>query len=280
MAPERVYTASYNERARHVHFFLLPRTRALPAGHVVSDLFRRARGILRGWHVRAQPVRAGTRRRRGTDSRRRRVAAAPRVRFSALWRRLGAAGDGADVFERLTAAYAEEGRAYHTMEHVTDCLARLDEAPAVSGSTNAIEAAIWFHDVVYDPHRTDNERLSAEWAGRALTAAGAPGPTISRVQELVVTTEHAGDPTDDAGRLLSDIDLSILGREPMAFDEYQRRIREEYAWVPEPDYRRGRARILTAFLDRPRLYFTDHFRDRYEPQARLNLRRALAELAS
>ena len=30
--PERVYVASYNERVRHVHFFLLPRTRAsLPA---------------------------------------------------------------------------------------------------------------------------------------------------------------------------------------------------------------------------------------------------------
>ena len=29
--PERTYVASYNERIRHVHFFLLPRTRSLPA---------------------------------------------------------------------------------------------------------------------------------------------------------------------------------------------------------------------------------------------------------
>ncbi|MEO7985834.1 MAG: N-methyl-D-aspartate receptor NMDAR2C subunit, partial [Gemmatimonadales bacterium] len=146
------------------------------------------------------------------------MAAEPRVRFSALWRRLDAAGDGADVFERLAAAYAEEGRAYHTIEHVNDCLARLDEAPAFSGSSNVVEAAIWFHDVVYDTHRTDNERLSAEWAGRALTAAGVSGPTISRVQGLVLATDHAGEPTDDAGRLLSDIDLSVLGSEPVAFD--------------------------------------------------------------
>lgn len=208
------------------------------------------------------------------------MAPAPRLGFSALWRRLDVAGDGADVFESLAAAYAEEGRAYHTMAHVTDCLARLDEAPAVSGSTNAIEAAIWFHDVVYDTHRTDNERLSAEWAGRALSAAGVPGARVARVQELVLATEHDREPADAEGRLLSDIDLSILGREPMTFDEYQRGIREEYAWMPEPDYRRGRTRILTAFLERPRLYFTEHFRDRYEPMARLNLRRALAELGS
>ena len=29
--PERTYVASYGERVRHVHFFLLPRTRSLPA---------------------------------------------------------------------------------------------------------------------------------------------------------------------------------------------------------------------------------------------------------
>src|SRR4051794_29980245 len=38
VAPERVYVGSYGERVRHVHFFLLPRTAALPAGHVLSDV--------------------------------------------------------------------------------------------------------------------------------------------------------------------------------------------------------------------------------------------------
>jgi diadenosine tetraphosphate (Ap4A) HIT family hydrolase len=47
VSPERTYVASYNESARHVHFFLLPRTRDLPAGHVVSDLYRKARMWLR-----------------------------------------------------------------------------------------------------------------------------------------------------------------------------------------------------------------------------------------
>lgn len=73
VAPERVYAASYNERARHVHFFLLPRTSALPAGHVVSDLFRRARGILRGWHVVRNP------------SEQERAAAAERIRAVDVW---------------------------------------------------------------------------------------------------------------------------------------------------------------------------------------------------
>src|SRR3954453_22096126 len=73
--PERVYVASYGERVRHVHFFLLPRTTALPAGHVISDVYRRARTLLRSWGVLRNPsVEA-------------RAQAAGRIGESELWRR-------------------------------------------------------------------------------------------------------------------------------------------------------------------------------------------------
>src|SRR3954463_16082877 len=44
---ERIYAVSFNERIRHVHFLLLPRTAAMPRGHVISDLYRRGRNLLR-----------------------------------------------------------------------------------------------------------------------------------------------------------------------------------------------------------------------------------------
>lgn len=44
---ERIYAVSFNERLRHVHFLLLPRTKDMPPGHVISDLYRRARNLLR-----------------------------------------------------------------------------------------------------------------------------------------------------------------------------------------------------------------------------------------
>ena len=56
--PERTYVASYNERIRHVHFFLLPRTRSLPAGHVTSDLYRKSRMWLRRARVARNPTQA------------------------------------------------------------------------------------------------------------------------------------------------------------------------------------------------------------------------------
>jgi diadenosine tetraphosphate (Ap4A) HIT family hydrolase len=53
---ERIYAVSFNERIRHVHFLLLPRTADMPRGHVVSDLYRRARNFLRKIGVLRNPT--------------------------------------------------------------------------------------------------------------------------------------------------------------------------------------------------------------------------------
>jgi diadenosine tetraphosphate (Ap4A) HIT family hydrolase len=52
---ERIYAVSFNERVRHLHFLLLPRTADMPRGHVISDLYRRARNLLRRAGVRRNP---------------------------------------------------------------------------------------------------------------------------------------------------------------------------------------------------------------------------------
>ncbi|HET6577414.1 MAG TPA: hypothetical protein VFG66_03780 [Gemmatimonadales bacterium] len=74
--PERVYVACWGERVRHVHFFLLPRTRSLPAGHVTSDVYRRGRSLLRRWGAAANPPAAA------------RVDAATRIRDDEAWKAL------------------------------------------------------------------------------------------------------------------------------------------------------------------------------------------------
>lgn len=77
---------------------------------------------------------------------------------------------------------------------------------------------------------------------------------------------------------MTDIDLAILGAPQARFDEYEDQIRREYAWVPEADFRAGRARILESFLARPRIFQTRHFNARLEESARENMARSLARL--
>jgi diadenosine tetraphosphate (Ap4A) HIT family hydrolase len=74
VGPERTYVASYGERVRHVHFFLLPRTRALPSGHVVSDLYRKTRMWLRRTGLARNPTAAE------------RAQTAARIREDEAWR--------------------------------------------------------------------------------------------------------------------------------------------------------------------------------------------------
>jgi diadenosine tetraphosphate (Ap4A) HIT family hydrolase len=54
---ERVYAMSFNERVRHVHFLLLPRSADMPRGHVISDLYRRGRDLLRRAGLLQNPTR-------------------------------------------------------------------------------------------------------------------------------------------------------------------------------------------------------------------------------
>ena len=86
-------------------------------------------------------------------------------------------------------------------------------------------------------------------------------------------THDAGDDVD--AHVLLDADLAILGAGETVYQAYAENIRWEYAWVPEPEYRKGRRQVLERFLTRPRIY---HFLSHLEEPARRNLAVEIARL--
>jgi predicted metal-dependent HD superfamily phosphohydrolase len=203
-----------------------------------------------------------------------------RERFGDLWRRMGAGDDGRRIFDQVLQAYGEPHRHYHGVDHLRDCLEQLDNAPATRAARDLAETALWFHDAVYVPRASDNEARSAEWAARALAEAGVPEARAQEVTRLVRLTDHARPAEDPLGALVCDVDLSILGRPPAEFAEYERRIRAEYDRVPESLYRTGRASVLAGLLAREPLYRTEHFRALYEVAARRNLKHSMESLGA
>jgi predicted metal-dependent HD superfamily phosphohydrolase len=172
-----------------------------------------------------------------------------RDRWTALWQAIGATEAASDWFERLEQAYAEPRRHYHNLRHIAECLAEFDQARHLARRPVAVELALWFHDAVYDPKAGDNEEQSAALAGRCLAEAGMTGLLGESVTNLVMATKsHEVGLDADAG-LVVDVDLSILGREEERFLEYERQIRLEYAWVPQPVFAYKRAEILRRFSD-------------------------------
>lgn len=196
------------------------------------------------------------------------------ARFQELCHRVGVADPAATtVFAALVRHYSEDHRRYHNLAHIDRMLGWLD---IVGENLDAIELAIWFHDVIYDPLGTDNEDKSARFfrdgLGRSL-----PSSLADAVERLILATDlkRARSGRDDEN-LMIDIDLSILGASPGDYAAYRDAIRSEYAVVPEESFRAGRGAILRHFLSQP-IYHTQSFQQ-LEPQARRNMQQELASL--
>jgi predicted metal-dependent HD superfamily phosphohydrolase len=193
-----------------------------------------------------------------------------------LWTALGARVIDGGVFNQLVGAYSERHRHYHTLQHLRECLAHCDAAATLARHPAEVELALWFHDAVYDPRRDDNEERSAQWAARAVLAAGC-GPEVARRVEALVLATRTHDASDDPDtQVVLDIDLAILGAGPARFAQYEGQIRAEYAHVPEAEFRRRRAQLLAGFLARPKIYSTAAFGAALEQQARSNLQASLS----
>jgi predicted metal-dependent HD superfamily phosphohydrolase len=177
---------------------------------------------------------------------------------------------------RLIGAYGEPQRAYHTLPHLDECLLACDEARH-SGflcDPDEVELALWLHDAIYDPRRSDNESQSA---ALALELLGATAQS-QRIANLIMLT-HGHQPSsgpDDSWMI--DIDLAIFSKPMPRVWEYEQQIRCEYAWVEEAAYRVKRRKILVEFATRPRLYLTDFFHTKHEPLAKRNLHALIAVL--
>ncbi len=195
------------------------------------------------------------------------------------WQGLAAQGEGQALMQQLLAAYAQAPRAYHTLQHLAECLACLASCRHELRYPAEVEMALWFHDAVYDVYAQDNEARSAAWARQALAAAGVTEEALARIQALIMATCHSALPEPGDQQWLVDIDLAILGAEPARFAEYEAQIRDEYAWVPALVFAQKRAQILQGFLARPRIFSTDALAARFELPARRNLQAALQSLS-
>ncbi|MEJ2158265.1 MAG: hypothetical protein P8X96_23305 [Desulfobacteraceae bacterium] len=180
--------------------------------------------------------------------------------------------------DELVGRYAESHRHYHNLDHISGCLDAFDRIAGRLADPFAIETAIWFHDVVYDPKSGKNEERSAAYANAFLASAGVDPANISEIGRLIRLTRHPSNPVTDDEKYLIDIDLSTLGAEREQYDRYEEMIRKEYAYVPNLLYKKGRRELLKAFLNCKPIYRTLYFRERLEVQARSNIERALKKL--
>jgi predicted metal-dependent HD superfamily phosphohydrolase len=203
-----------------------------------------------------------------------------RAEWDQLIARLEADATAAEpIFADLVQRYSEPHRAYHNLHHIRHVLETINQLadetinPDIPKAPDIVRLAGWFHDVIYDPRAKDNEERSAAHAEDALRRLGIAEDMIRRVGELILLTKkHTAEDAD--GHVLVDADLAILGAPEEEYRRYAAAIREEYAWVPEEDYRKGRRQVLGGFLSRLRhlqLFWTAGAVEAFNRQAITNL---------
>jgi predicted metal-dependent HD superfamily phosphohydrolase len=184
------------------------------------------------------------------------------------------------IFENLCRSYAEPQRKYHTLSHINwlfDCLER--HADEIEDPAR-LAFATWYHDVVYDPRRQDNEAKSAERAMKELDDLGAGPDLRSHVVQLVLATrDHASGGRDYDDDIFLDADFAILGAPEAEYKTYIGQVREEYAHLDDAAWNRGRSAFLSKTASRPRLFRTGIFEGEYAQQARTNIQWELEQLA-
>ncbi|MBU0749320.1 MAG: hypothetical protein KKG67_21285 [Gammaproteobacteria bacterium] len=184
---------------------------------------------------------------------------------------------------RLLLAWARWPRAYHNTTHLLACLRHLqavqEQQPSALQNPHAVVLALWYHDAIYWPWSKHNEERSADWAHRFVLSQPLPASLAQTVHQHILDTRHTPGPLTGDAQWVVDIDLAILGQSDAVYRQFERNVRREYFFVRWPRYVAGRSAVLQGFLDRPRIYGTDLFYQRYEAQARANLCHALEALS-
>ena len=110
------------------------------------------------------------------------------------------------TFGIIAAHYGESGRFYHTIGHIGSLLLLFDSVKATLREPLYIELALWFHDIVYDAQRSDNEEQSARLAAEILEPFTIPQQGKETITILIMATKHTSTPQGDDERAIIDID--------------------------------------------------------------------------
>lgn len=174
-------------------------------------------------------------------------------------------------FDMILEKYSEKRRFYHNLSHLEALLKKAESLKDNFQDYGAVCFAIWFHDVIYNTKKSNNEEKSAELAVGALEEMQISRLTIQLVEKMILATKtHNANELAKDGKLFLDLDLGILGTSPEIYQAYYQAIRKEYSWVPYFLYRRSRKSVLISFLAREHIFFSGELA-KLEPLARQNI---------
>ena len=179
------------------------------------------------------------------------------------------------MWNEIEHAYSGSKRHYHTLQHLENILGQLTSVRDNISDWDTILFTLFYHDVVYKAHKSDNEEQSAVLAVKRMNQLSIAEEKISRCEKQILATKSHLQQSDLDINYFTDADLSVLGQEWASYEIYVKQIRNEYAIYPDFLYKPGRKKVLQHFLNMPRIFKTDYFFYTLEAQAKNNIQQEL-----
>ena len=182
-----------------------------------------------------------------------------------------------NLWSEIEISYSNKKRHYHTLQHLDNLLLQLVPLKSEIKNWDTILFSLYYHDIIYNSLKSDNEEKSAQVAASRMKQVSVPESIIKNCKEQILATKkHLNSDADT--NYFTDADLSVLGQDWNTYSEYYRNVRKEYSIYPDLIYNPGRKKVLKHFLDMERIFKTEYFYSKFEQQAKINIQMELKSL--
>jgi predicted metal-dependent HD superfamily phosphohydrolase len=141
-----------------------------------------------------------------------------------------------ELWTEIEKNYSGKKRHYHSLQHLESLLAQLTEVKGEIQNWATILFTLYYHDIIYNSLKSNNEKKSAELAEKRMKQVSVSNPAIELCKKQIVATKsHTLSPDSDTN-YFTDADLSILGQAPETYSLYCKNVRKEYSIYPDLIY--------------------------------------------
>jgi predicted metal-dependent HD superfamily phosphohydrolase len=116
-----------------------------------------------------------------------------------------------ELWTEIERGYSNKNRHYHTLSHLDNLLEQLTDLKTEIKNWDTILFSLYYHDLVYNSLKTNNEEKSAEIAEKRMSQISVPTEIIQECSNQILATKAHSPTPDNDTNLFIDADLSILG---------------------------------------------------------------------
>lgn len=180
-----------------------------------------------------------------------------------------------ELWTEIEKNYLNKKRHYHNLQHLHHLWTQLIEVKHEMQNWETCLFTLYYHDIIYDSLKSDNEEKSAELAEKRMNQIYVAKDKIELCKKQILATKLHVRSTENDTNYFVDADLSILGQPWEIYSQYCKNVRKEYSIYPNLIYNPGRKKVLNRFLSMDRIFKTDFFYNKFEAQAKQNLQKEL-----